>query len=94
MSLGKYNIHRVIHLSLCRIIDMPDTRGIFSIKYICHLIDHFNSFRLLNPQKTVLFVTSSLLEKRKWMSYFYSAINAEVEKRRGFLESLFNICSF
>jgi hypothetical protein len=49
----KYRLDRVLHLALCRVVDVQQPTGFV--------------FRLNSPQKTCVFVCASAAEKTQWM---------------------------
>eukprot|EP00483_Globobulimina_turgida_P001521 UN01523 len=68
---GNLSVHRVLHLSLCKILDLRDG-FIRNIK---------NAFRIVSPQKPILLIATTAQEKHEWFQLISSAISEQVELR-------------
>jgi len=68
---GNLSVHRVLHLSLCKILDLRDG-FIRNIK---------NAFRIVSPQKPILLIATTAQEKHEWFQLIQSAIQEQVELR-------------
>lgn len=74
---GNLSIHRVLHLSLCKILDLRD--GFMrNVK---------NCFRLVSPQKPILLIATTAQEKREWFQLIQSAILEQEEQRARWINS-------
>lgn len=72
-SARRYKVHRVVHLSLLRIVDLR--------------CEGAHAFKLVNPQKSVLVLASSTSEKREWMEAIAAAAQKIFHARRKFVLS-------
>eukprot|EP00474_Spongospora_subterranea_P004651 CRZ05109.1 hypothetical protein [Spongospora subterranea] len=54
----KLKLHKVVHLSMCRLMDLPDGESESSVK---------NSFKIVSPQKNFTVIAASANDKRIWM---------------------------
>jgi hypothetical protein len=71
----KYKVHRVMHLSLCRLVDVQD--------------DKFkNSFKLVSPQKSVLIVCPNEKLKKEWLDAVHRCLTHIMAERKAYIASL------
>jgi len=77
---GSLNVHRVLHLSLCKILDLRDG-FIRNVK---------NAFRIVSPQKPILLIASTAQEKHEWFQLIQSAIQEQVELRARWINANFD----
>jgi hypothetical protein len=73
---NQFKPHRVIHLSLCRLVDMMDQRGLT------------HAFRILNPQKSITVLAPGADAKRQWLRVLTQAIEIKVDKRLRYLQAI------
>merc|ERR1712130_1031506 len=78
---GNYAVHRVLHLSLCKIVDLRDG-FIRNIK---------NAFRIVSPQKNIILIAETSKEKHEWFQLIQSAINKQIEQRARWINENYNI---
>jgi len=71
----KFKIHRVIHLSLCKIIDLKN----FAVP---------NSFKILSPQKSFVVAAGTTQEKKDWLDALGKQVKMVMEERKNYMESL------
>lgn len=71
----KYKVHRVMHLSLCRLVDVQDDR-------------FKNSFKLVSPQKSVMIVCPSEKSKREWLEAVLRCLTQVMAERKAYIASL------
>eukprot|EP00455_Lapot_gusevi_P002828 TRINITY_DN11163_c0_g1_i9.p1 TRINITY_DN11163_c0_g1~~TRINITY_DN11163_c0_g1_i9.p1 ORF type:complete len:260 (+),score=72.16 TRINITY_DN11163_c0_g1_i9:131-910(+) len=70
VSLNKFKPHRVLQLSIARLVDVADQR------------DMKNAFRIVSPQKSILLIAPNAESKVKWLQALRATIEALTEKRR------------
>jgi len=71
----KYKAHRVMHLSLCRLVDVQD--------------DKFkNSFKLVSPQKSVLIICPNEKLKKEWIDALLRCLTQVMAERKAYIASL------
>eukprot|EP01083_Nonionella_stella_P038841 105598_1 len=70
-NVNNYTVHRVLHLSLCKILDLRDG-FIRNIK---------NAFRIVSPQKNILLIAQTSKEKHEWFQLIENAIAKQIEQR-------------
>ncbi len=78
---GNLSVHRVLHLSLCKILDLRDG-FIKNIK---------NAFRIVSPQKPILLIATTAQEKHEWFQLISSAISEQVELRARWINENYQI---
>jgi len=71
----KFKIHRVIHLSLCKVIDLKN----FAVP---------NAFKIVSPQKSFVVATATAQEKKEWIESILKQGKMVMEERRNYMESL------
>ena len=71
----KYKVHRVMHLSLCRLVDVQDDR-------------FKNSFKLVSPQKSVMIMCPSEKSKREWLDAVLRCLTQVMAERKAYIASL------
>ncbi|ETO29400.1 Rho guanine nucleotide exchange factor [Reticulomyxa filosa] len=75
---GRLNVHRVLHLSLCRIVDIKDG-PIRNVK---------NGFRIISPQKAIFLFAETTQEKREWFQAIQYAISEQIEFRTRWMNDM------
>jgi hypothetical protein len=71
----RYKVHRVVHLSLCRLEDVRD--GQFP-----------HSFRIISPQKSFTVVCGSEEKKKAWLEAILSNLRLVLKKRKAYMEQM------
>ncbi|ETO20370.1 hypothetical protein RFI_16848, partial [Reticulomyxa filosa] len=75
---GTLTVHRVLHLSLCRIADLRDG-FVRNIK---------NAFRIVSPQKPIILIAETAQEKREWFQVMQTSIEEQTEFRTRWMNGL------
>jgi len=71
----KFKIHRVIHLSLCKVIDLKN----FAVA---------NAFKIVSPQKSFVVAAATAQEKKDWLDSISKHGRMVMEERRTYMESI------
>ena len=72
-SAGRYKVHRVVHLSLCRLEDVRSA-----------VYPH--AFRIVSPQKSFLVLADSADKKQRWLDAILANLREVMEKRKKYIE--------
>jgi len=70
-NAGNFTVHRVLHLSLCQVLDVKDGE-VRKLK---------NLFRVISPQKSILLMAETSREKHEWFQLMEGAIAKQEEQR-------------
>ena len=72
-SAARYKVHRVVHLSLCRLEDVRSS-----------VYPH--AFRIVSPQKSFLVMADSADKKQRWLDAILANLREVMEKRKKYIE--------
>ena len=72
-SAARYKVHRVVHLSLCRLEDVRSA-----------VYPH--AFRIVSPQKSFLVLADSADKKQRWLDGILANLRDVMEKRKKYIE--------
>lgn len=72
---AKYKARRVMHLSLCRLVDVQDDR-------------FKHSFKVVSPQKSILILCPSEKAKAEWIETIHKCLIQVMEARRAYIAGL------
>lgn len=70
----RYKLHRVVHLSLCRLEDLRSSQ-----------FPH--AFRIISPQKSFLVMAADANDKKRWIDAMLTSLQTVMEKRRRYVEA-------
>ena len=72
-AAARYKVHRVVHLSLCRLEDVRSA-----------VYPH--AFRIVSPQKSFLVLADSADKKQRWLDAILANLREVMEKRKKYIE--------
>ena len=72
-SGARYKVHRVVHLSLCRLEDVRSAA-------------YPHAFRIVSPQKSFLVLADSAEKKQRWLDAILANLREVMEKRKKYIE--------
>ena len=72
-ATARYKVHRVVHLSLCRLEDVRSTAYPYA-------------FRIVSPQKSFLVLADSSEKKQRWLDAILANLRDVMQKRKKYIE--------